>query len=112
MSKRLYVGNLPYSFTSQDLENLFREVGDVLSAKIILDRENGRSKGFAFVEMASEELGARAISTLHDKEVGGRSMKVTAANPRPERPAGTGHRFGGERQGGFSRNGSRPFSKE
>ena len=112
MSKRLYVGNLPFTYTSQELETLFSQIGEVLSAKIILDRENGRSKGFAFVEMASDELGARAISTLNDKEVGGRLMKVTAANPKPEKAAGTGHRFGGQRQGGFSRGGNRSFSKD
>lgn len=110
MSKRLYVGNLPYNFSSQDLEEVFHQVGEVISAKIILDRESGRSKGFAFVEMATAELGEKAIKLLNEKEISGRAMKVTAASPRPERPEG-GHRFGGKREGGFSR-GPRSFSKK
>lgn len=111
MSKRLYVGNLPYSFKSEDIEAVFREVGEVVSAKVILDRETNRSKGFAFVEMATDELGAKAIKELNEKEIGGRALRVTEANPRPERPAGTGHRFGGQREGGFSR-GGRNFKRD
>ncbi|MCM2348414.1 MAG: RNA-binding protein [Bacteriovoracaceae bacterium] len=112
MSKRLYVGNLPYTFRSEDVEALFREVGEVISAKVVIDRDTNRSKGFAFVEMASDELGARAIEKLNEKEVGGRPLRVTEANPRPERTPGTGHRFGGQREGGFSRTGPRNFRKD
>lgn len=100
MGKRLYVGNLPYSMKSNDLEDLFRQVGEVVSSKVVSDMETGRSKGFAFVEMATDELGAAAIETLNGKEIGGRALKVTEVNPRPERPAG-GNRFGGKREGGF-----------
>lgn len=100
MGKRLYVGNLPYSMKSNDLEEVFRQIGEVVSAKVVTDMESGRSKGFAFVEMATDELGARAMEELNGKEVGGRALKVTEANPRPERPAG-GNRFGGNREGGF-----------
>lgn len=100
MAKRLYVGNLSYSLKSQDLEEVFRKVGEVVSVKIITDMESGRSKGFAFVEMASDDLGAQAIEQLNGKDVGGRPLRVTEANPRPERPAG-GNRFGGNREGGF-----------
>lgn len=102
MGKRLYVGNLSYSLKSQELEQVFSQVGEVVSVKIINDQETGQSKGFAFVEMASDDLGAQAIETLNGKEVAGRALRVTEANPRPERPQG-GNRFGGNREGGFSR---------
>lgn len=102
MSKRLYVGNLSYSLKSQDLTDVFNQVGEVVSAKVITDMESGRSKGFGFVEMASDELGSKAITELNGKEVGGRELKVTAANPRQDRPV-SGNRFGGERSGGFRR---------
>lgn len=111
MGKRLYVGNLSYSLRSQELEEVFRKVGEVVSAKVIMDQETGRSKGFAFVEMASDELGTAAIEALNGQEVGGRALRVTEANPRPERPAG-GNRFGGNREGGFSRGGGRNFNRE
>lgn len=100
MSKRLYVGNLSYNLRSEEVEQIFREVGEVVSAKVMMDRETGRSKGFAFVEMATEELGKLAIQKLNEKEVSGRNMRVTEANPRSERPEG-GNRFGGQREGGF-----------
>src|SRR5688500_3959752 len=97
MGKRLYVGNLAYTLKSAELEEVFRQIGDVTSAKVMTDKETGRSKGFAFVEMASDELGKQAIEQLNGKEVGGRALRVTEANPRPERPAGSGHRFGGRK---------------
>lgn len=100
MSKRLYVGNLSYSLKSEELQDLFAEVGEVVSAKVVMDRETNRSKGFAFVEMASDDQGAQAIEKFNGREVSGRALKVTEANPRPERPAG-GNRFGGNREGGF-----------
>jgi RNA recognition motif-containing protein len=102
MGKRLYVGNLSYSLKSPDLEEVFRQVGDVISVKVVTDMETGRSKGFAFVEMATDDLGVEAIEQLNGKEVGGRALRVTEANPRPERPQG-GNRFGGNREGGFGR---------
>ncbi len=100
MGKRLYVGNLSYSMKSNDLEEVFRKVGEVVSAKVITDMETGRSKGFGFVEMGSDDLAMSAIEALNGQEVQGRALKVTEANPRPERPQG-GHRFGGNREGGF-----------
>jgi RNA recognition motif-containing protein len=110
MGKRLYVGNLSYSLKSQDLEEVFRSAGEVLNVKVVMDQETGRSKGFAFVEMATDDQGAQAIESLNGKDVGGRALKVTEANPRPERPAGGGGGFkGSERtgdRGGFSRGGS------
>jgi len=101
MSKRLYVGNLSYSLKNQDLEEAFRKLGDVVSAKIMMDRDTGQSKGFGFVEMATDDMGAAAIEALNGKELGGRALKVTEANPRPERQVG---KFGGNREGGFGRN--------
>jgi cold-inducible RNA-binding protein len=100
MSKRLYVGNLAYSLRSQDLEEVFRQVGEVVSVKVVTEMETGRSKGFAFVDMATDDLAHAAIEKLNGKEVAGRALKVTEANPRPERPQG-GNRFGGNREGGF-----------
>lgn len=112
MGKRLYVGNLSYALKSNDLEDVFRKVGEVVSAKVVTDMETGRSKGFAFVEMATDELGAKAIESLNGQEVGGRALKVTEANPRPERPAGSGNRFGGNREGGFRSGGNREGNRE
>ena len=111
MSKRLHVSNLSYSMQSKELEEVFRKVGEVVSAKIMMDRETNRSKGFAFVEMATEDQAQAAIETLNGKEVGGRALRVSEANPRPERPEG-GNRFGGNRSGGFSRGGGRPSNRE
>ncbi len=107
MGKRLYVGNLAYSLKSQDLEEVFRSAGEVVHVKVVTDQETGRSKGFAFVEMATDDQGAQAIETLNGKDVGGRALKVTEANPRPERPAGGGFggNRGGNRDGGPSRGG-------
>ena len=100
MSKRIYVGNLSYSLKTQELEEAFKKMGEVVSAKIMMDRETGQSKGFAFVEMATEDQGKAAIEAMNGKEIGGRPMKVIAANPRPERQVG---KFGGNREGGFNR---------
>lgn len=102
MGKRLYVGNLSYALKSQDLEEVFKACGEVVHVKVVTDMETGRSKGFAFVEMATDDQAAQAIEQLNGKDVGGRSIKVTEANPRPERPAG-GNRFGGNRAGGGNR---------
>lgn len=104
MGKRLYVGNLAYSLKSQDLEEVFRAAGEVVHVKVVMDQETNRSKGFAFVEMATDDQAATAIETLNGKDVGGRALKVTEANPRPERPAGGGFR-GAPREGGPSRGG-------
>lgn len=79
MSQKLYVGNLPYNMTSEALEDLFLEVGQLASARVIMDKESGRSKGFGFVEMLSPELAHDAITKLNEKNVGGRPLKVSLA---------------------------------
>ena len=86
---RLYVGNLSYSITSQELEDLFAEHGKVNSAQVIQDRETGRSKGFGFVEMNDANEARAAMQTLNLKDVDGRSLTVNEARPREER-VGTG----------------------
>ncbi|HEX3247857.1 MAG TPA: RNA-binding protein [Pyrinomonadaceae bacterium] len=102
MSKKLYVGNLAFQTTSQDLQELFAQAGTVESASVISDRDTGQSKGFAFVEMSSEEEAAAAIDQFNGKEVGGRMLKVNEARPRENRGGGGGggRGFGGNRGGG------------
>ncbi len=78
----LYVGNLPFSTNSDDLEQLFAEHGAVSSAQVIMDRETGRSRGFGFVEMDNDDEGRAAIEALDGQDVGGRNMKVNEAKPR------------------------------
>ncbi len=82
MSSKIYVGNLPYSVTNASLRSNFAEFGDVLSAKVMMDRETGTSKGFGFVEMASSEVAQAAIAALHGMSVDGRSIVVSLARPR------------------------------
>ena len=103
MSKKLYEGNLAFRTTSQDLQELFAQAGTVESASIIEDRDTGRSKGFAFVEMSTEEEAAAAIDQFNGKELAGRMLKVNEARPKESRPGGGGGRgFGG---GGGNRGG-------
>lgn len=82
MGRKLYVGNLSYDNTSEDLEQLFGAHGTVESATVIMDRETGRSKGFGFVEMASDDEAQSAISALDGQDYGGRTLKVNEARPR------------------------------
>ncbi|RYF27886.1 MAG: RNA-binding protein [Comamonadaceae bacterium] len=84
MSTKIYVGNLPYSVTDDVLKSNFAEFGGVSSAKVMMDRETGRSKGFGFVEMASAEVAQAAITALHGMSVDGRSIVVNLARPREE----------------------------
>ncbi len=84
MSSKIYVGNLPYSVTGSSLERNFAEYGGVLSAKVMMDRETGRSKGFGFVEMASAEVAQAAIKELNGMSVDGRSIVVNMARAREE----------------------------
>ena len=98
MSKKLYVGNLPYSTTDQSLTDAFSECGTVESAKVIMDRESGRSKGFAFVEMASDSDAEAAISKLNGTEQSGRAINVSEAKPMAPRDSRGG---GGNSRGGF-----------
>ncbi|MBN2432062.1 MAG: RNA-binding protein [Acidobacteria bacterium] len=85
MSKKLYVGNLPFSVTEDQLQEMFSEFGTVESVNLITDRETGRSRGFAFVEMADGY--DEAIEALHQKDMDGRNLKVNEARPREDRPA-------------------------
>jgi RNA recognition motif-containing protein len=82
MSSKIYVGNLPYSVTDSSLKSNFAEFGSVSSAKVMMDRDTGTSKGFGFVEMASPEVAQAAISALHGMTVDGRSIVVSLARPR------------------------------
>ena len=104
MSTKLYVGNLAFQTTSQELQELFATAGTVESASVVEDRDTGRSRGFAFVEMSTKEEAAAAIDQFNGKEVGGRALKVNEAKPRENRSGGGGGRgFGGNR-GGFGGN--------
>lgn len=111
MSTKLYVGNLSFNTTQHDLEEMFGEFGSVQSANIIEDRETGRSRGFAFVEMSSKEEGQNAISTLNGKEIDGRNLTVNEAKPRESNNGGGGNRGGrgngGGGRGGYGGGGSR-----
>ena len=82
----IYVGNLSYRMSDSELEEVFSKFGEVKSAKIIMDRETGRSKGFGFVEMNTSEAGSEAIEALNGNECEGRSLRVNEAKPREERP--------------------------
>ncbi len=101
MGKKLYVGNLPYSVSSSDLEQLFSQHGTVESAEVISDRMTGRSKGFGFVEMASDSEAQAAIAALNGQEHDGRPLTVNEAKPRENRSGGGGRGgYGGGRGGG------------
>ena len=78
----IYVGNISFSSSEQDLKELFGEFGEVTSIKINADRETGRSKGFGFIEMATEEAGDKAIEALDGKDIGGRNLRVNKARPK------------------------------
>jgi RNA recognition motif-containing protein len=105
MSAKLYVGNLSFNTSTQDLEEMFGQYGSVQSVNIIEDRETGRSRGFAFVEMSSNEEAESAISALNGKEVDGRSLTVNEAKAREE--GGGGNRGGGGGRGGYGGGGGR-----
>lgn len=104
MAKKLYIGGLPYATTDDQLRDAFSEAGTVESATIIIDKMSGRSKGFGFVEMSSEEEAQKAIDMWNGKDFGGRSLTVNEARPMEERPRGgnTGGGYrGGNDRGGF-----------
>ena len=105
MSMKLYVGNISFNTTNQDLNDLFGAIGTVQSANIVEDRETGRSRGFGFVEMASKEEGENAIAQLNGKEIDGRELKVNEAKPREDRGNGGGGGRGGRGGGGGGRGG-------
>ena len=100
MSMKLYVGNLSYGTTSEDLAELFSEAGTVESASVVSDRDTGRSRGFGFVEMSSREEGEEAIEQFNGKEIDGRTLTVNEARPREDRGGGGGYGGGGGRGGG------------
>lgn len=108
---KLYVGNLSFQTSSHELEELFGNVGTVESATVVEDRETGRSRGFGFVEMSSQEEGERAIAEFNGKEVSGRELKVNEAKPREDRSGGGGGRGGygggGGGRGGYGGGGGR-----
>ena len=99
MGNKLYVGNLPYSVRDSDLEQAFGEFGAVTSAKVMMERDTGRSKGFGFVEMGSDAEAQAAIEGMNGQSLGGRSLVVNEARPMEARPPRTGG-FGGPRGGG------------
>jgi len=100
MSTKLYVGNLAFQTTSQELQELFTQAGTVESASVVEDRDTGRSRGFAFIEMSTQDEANAAIEQFNGKEVGGRALKVNEAKPRENRGGGGGRGFGGNRGGG------------
>lgn len=102
MEKRLYVGNVPFDTTEDDLHKMFSAHGQVVSAKLITDKATGRSRGFGFVEMNTEEEAKAAIEKMNKAKVGDRELTVNEARPRPEKSGGGGYGggYGGGRGGG------------
>jgi RNA recognition motif-containing protein len=100
MSKKLYVGNLSYNTTEDDLREAFAKIGEVQSATLIIDQTNGRSKGFGFVEMASDEDAAKAITTMNGTTLSDRTITVNEARPKTDRGGGGGYGGGGGKRGG------------
>ena len=105
MSMKLYVGNLSFQTSSDDLNQLFAQAGTVESAAVVEDRETGRSRGFGFVEMSSKEEAQKAIEQFNGKEINGRNLNVNEAKPREDR----GNRGGGGGGRGFGGNGGRRY---
>ena len=101
--KNLFVGNLPFGTTEDALRDHFSPFGEVQQVRIMTDRDTGKSRGFAFVEMAQDDDAAKAIATLNGKDFGGRGLTINEARPRPERSGGfrsAGGGYGGKRRGG------------
>jgi len=96
MENKLYVGNLPYTFSDNDMQRTFSAFGSVNSAKVIVDRDSGRSKGFGFVEMSTAAEANAAVKALHGQDLGGRDMVVNVAKPMEARPPRAGG-YGGNR---------------
>jgi len=101
MAIKLYVGNLSFNTTEDELRDTFAAFGSVVSCNLIMDRMTDRPRGFGFVEMSSQEEADKAIAELNGKEVGGRALVVNVAKPREDRPRGGGGGFGGPRGGGY-----------
>jgi len=103
MGNKLYVGNLPYTVRDEDLQQSFSQYGSVSSAKVMMERDTGRSKGFGFVEMGNDAEAQAAIAGMNGQSLGGRSITVNEARPmeaRPPRSGGGGYGGGGDRSGG------------
>ncbi|MEN9887696.1 MAG: hypothetical protein RL758_2274 [Pseudomonadota bacterium] len=100
MGNKLYVGNLPYTVRDEDLQQAFGAYGNVSSAKVMMERDTGRSKGFGFVEMGSDAEAQSAIQGMNGQSLGGRSLVVNEARPMEARPPRTGGFGGGRRDGG------------
>jgi RNA recognition motif-containing protein len=114
VSKKLYVGNLPYSATETEIRALFEQVGEIAEVTVITDRETGRSKGFGFVEMTTDEDAQEAIKRFNGYSMGARPLTVNEARPREERSGGGGggrggYGGGGDRRGGSSDRGPRRY---
>jgi len=109
MGNKLYVGNLAYSVRDDDLQQQFAEFGTVGSAKVMMDRDTGRSKGFGFVEMGSDAEAQAAIRGLNGKSVDGRALVVNEARPKEDRPGGFGGGGGGRSGGGGGYGGGRGY---
>ena len=108
MGNKLYVGNLPYAFRDSDLEQTFGQYGSVSSAKVMMERDTGRSKGFGFVEMGSDAEAQAAIQGVHGQNFGGRDLVVNEARPmEPRAPRSGGGGYGGGGGGGYGGGGSR-----
>jgi len=108
--KNLFVGNLSFTATEDELRDLFSAFGEVQQVRIMTDRDTGKSRGFGFVEIADDEAAAKAITELNGKELGGRALTINEARPKPERKGGFGSGggggFGGKRRGGGGGGGS------
>ena len=100
MGNKLYVGNLPYSYRDSDMEQAFSQYGTVSSAKVMMERDTGRSKGFGFVEMSSSDEAQAAIQGMNGQQIGGRGLVVNEARPMEPRSGGGGGGFGGGGGGG------------
>ncbi len=109
MGKKIYVGNLTYGVTDSALEQMFAPHGAVQSAQVIMDRDTGRSKGFGFVEMGSDQEAQGAIAAMNGKEVDGRSLTVNEAKPREDRGGGGGRGGYGGGRGGYGGGSSRRY---
>ena len=105
MGNKLYVGNLPYSVRDEDLQQSFGQFGAVTSAKVMMERDTGRSKGFGFVEMGSDAEAQAAIAGMNGQPLGGRSVVVNEARPMEARPPRSGGGFGGGGGGGYGGSG-------
>jgi RNA recognition motif-containing protein len=101
MGNKLYVGNLPYSFRDDDMQQAFSQFGNVTSAKVMMERDTGRSKGFGFVEMSNEAEAKAAIEGMNGQQIGGRGLVVNEARPMESRPPRTGGFGGGGGGGGY-----------